>query len=86
MASTYGNATIGTSAAVIVAASSREYVIVKNNHATNILYLGFDSSVTTSNGMSVAAGSDRIIDGYDGAVYGIASAASTDVRYLEVDA
>lgn len=85
MATAYGNATIGATAAVIADGSSRDHITVKNNHATNILYVGFNSSVTTANGLSVAAGASVTIDGYDGPVYGIASAVSTDVRYIEVE-
>lgn len=86
MASIYGTVTVGTTAVVVVAASSRDFVRVKNNHATNILYLGFDANVTTANGYPLAAGQEHLIENYDGPVYGIASAAGTDVRYTEIDA
>lgn len=79
----YAAVSIGTTAAVVKAAFfRRESILIVNNHASQILYLGSDSSVTTSNGIPVAAGgSVRLRTKSD--VYGIASGASTDVRYFE---
>jgi hypothetical protein len=81
--SAYGNKSIGTSAAVLVAArQARESVLVKNNHASQILYLGSDSSVTSSNGLPLAAGESVRIESKN-VVYAVASGATTDVRYFE---
>lgn len=81
----YGNVSIGTSAAVISAASRYrdQGILVQNAHASNILYVGTDSSVTTSNGLKIGAGESLLIPGND-VVYGIASGASTDVRFMAV--
>lgn len=80
-----GAATIGTSAAQIVAGNaSRNGLVVQNNHATNDLYVGASSGVTTSNGVKVPAGGSIEFSEYVGPVFGIASGASTDVRYFEV--
>jgi hypothetical protein len=76
--------TIGTSAALIKGSTSgRESIVIQNVHASNDLYVG-PSGVTTSSGVKVPAGQSITFDDYIGPVYGIASAASTDVRYLEV--
>lgn len=84
MAAAYGNASIGTSAAVVVAASSlRKGIIVQNAHASQDLYLGSDDDVTTSTGLKIAAG-ESILLPTTAVVYGIASGASTDVRYFGV--
>lgn len=84
MAAAYNNVSIGTSAALIVAASKlRAGVIVQNAHASNDLYIGSDSDVTTSNGLKVAAG-ESILLPTRAVVYGVASGASTDVRYFGV--
>lgn len=81
----YAAVTIGASAAVVKSGKpSRKSILIQNLHATQVLYLGLDSSVTTSNGLRVAAGESVRIDDYNGPVYGIASGAGTDVRYLEV--
>ena len=81
--SSYGNATIGAAAAVIVAANaSRGEVLVQNVHATNTLYIGTDNAVTVANGLKVGPGGSISLT-VDDDVYGIADAAGTDVRYLD---
>lgn len=80
----YNTVSVGTTAAVIASRrDSRNSIIVQNVHASQVLYVGTDSSVTTSNGLKVAAGESVKIDDYRGVVYGIASGAATDVRFLE---
>ena len=76
---------VGATSAVIAARrAGRKSIIVYNNHATQILYIGSSSAVTTANGLPVAAGQSRVLDDYNGALYGIASGAATDVRFFEV--
>jgi hypothetical protein len=71
---------VGTSAVLLSGASGpRERLIVQNLHASQILYVG-GSDVTTSNGIRIAAGEAREFENLVGAVYGIASGATTDVR------
>lgn len=84
-ASNYGATTIGSGAAVrIVAANAkRDAVSIQNLHASNDLYVGPDSSVTSSTGQKVAAGGS-IAPPTRGDVYGRASGASTDVRFWEI--
>jgi hypothetical protein len=79
----YNNVAIGAAAAIIKGAYfRRESIVIKNNHASQILYLGSNASVTTSNGLPLLAGeSIRLKTKSD--VYGIASGAATDVRYFE---
>lgn len=80
----YATVSIGTSAAIIKAGrSTRKSVVVQNVHASNDLYVGTDASVATTTGVKLAAGASIEFDDYNGPVYGIASGASTDVRYLE---
>lgn len=79
----YGNKSIGTSAAVLVAArQARESVLVKNNHASQILYLGGDANVTSSNGLPLAAGESVRIETKQ-VIYAVGSGASTDARFFE---
>jgi hypothetical protein len=78
-----GQATIGTTAASLVAARTlRRRVYVRNTHASNVLYLGASAAVTTANGHAVPAGTTVEID-TDAAVFAIASAITTTVTYLE---
>ena len=82
--SSYGAKTVTTTAQLLVPArSSRNAVRVQNLHATNLLYIGPDSAVTAANGIRVAAGAETTIPSR-GDIYGIASAASTDVRFWEI--
>jgi hypothetical protein len=75
---------IGAAASVIKAAkSTRKSIVIQNAHATQILYIG-GAGVTTATGLRVAAGASVTLDDYNGVLYGIASGANTDVRYLEV--
>lgn len=79
----YGTATIGTTAATILASNTgRTAIVVQNNHASNDLYIGSDDSVATTTGLHLAAG-ESIRLHHHGTIFGIASAASTDVRYFE---
>lgn len=82
--SSYGAKSIGTTAVLITAArNARDAVLVQNLHASNDLYVGPDSSVTSSNGIKIAAGESISVPSR-GDVYGIGSAASTDARFWEV--
>lgn len=77
---------VSTSAGLLIAAdtsagpNARGFVSVCNTHATNILYLGPTSGVTTGNGYPVNPGKEVILAGakmYNGAVYAIGSGALT---------
>lgn len=88
--SSYGSKSVTTSAQLLTAARSRrDAVLIQNVHASNVLYLGSDASVvagsagTASSGIRVNPG-ESILVPTRGDVYGIASGASTDVRYWEV--
>lgn len=81
----YGTVAVGTSAGVIVAARTvRKSVAVQNNHGSQNLFVGGDSSVTTSTGFKIGPGGSMSFDEYTGVVYGIASGASTTTNYVEV--
>lgn len=71
---------VGTSAVLLSGASGpRERLIVQNLHATQTLYVG-GSDVTTANGLRINAGEAREFENLVGAVYGVASGVTTDVR------
>jgi hypothetical protein len=82
-AGAYGNIAIGATAAQIVPGRSlRDSVVIQNVHATQVLYLGTNASVTTANGLKLLAGESVRLE-LAGPVYGIASGADTDVRFFE---
>lgn len=76
------SASIGTSAAqIVLGRSSREALLVQNL-GTADLYVG-GSTVTTANGVKVAAGSAMGFSDFNGPLYGISASGTLDVRYLE---
>jgi hypothetical protein len=84
---TYGAVTVTSSATPIIVPSSGRRNFVVYNAGVVDLYIGFDSSVTTSTGMTVLPGSTYSSsgdpEGWRGPVYGIVSSGTTDVRYQE---
>lgn len=76
-------ASIGTSAATVVAAGrQRKSVLIQNAHASQVLYVDTASNLTTSTGVKLVAGESVRLFTRE-IVYGIASGASTDVRFVE---
>lgn len=80
----YNTVAVATTATLIVGAGNRRSIIVQNNHATQILYVGDDNGVTTSTGLKIAAGASLTLEAYTGALYGIGSGAATTTNYFEV--
>lgn len=84
-AANYGTISVGTTAAVLVAGrTSRRSVIIKNTHASQVLYVGDDDQVTDTNGFPVAAGDTISFDNYNGPLYGYGSGAATTGRFFQV--
>lgn len=80
----YGTVAVAATATLIVSdRSRREAVIIQNNHATQTLHLGYDSSVTTSSGLKIAPGASVTLE-TQRQVYGIGSGAATTTNYLEL--
>lgn len=86
MSASYGNVTITTTATSIVAPSvaGRRGFVLTNNGSV-VLYLGFDSSVSTTNGIQILPQDKFEMEGDDavfkGPVYGITGSSTADVRY-----
>lgn len=80
------NVSVDTAAEIVVPRrQSRKSVTIQNwEPATNILYLGHDSSVTTTTGLALGPGESITFDDFKGDVWGIADTAATDVRYFEI--
>jgi hypothetical protein len=87
MSVSYGAITVGATATLILGSNPNRRGAVIENNGTVILYIGFDSSVTTSNGIAIVAGGNYInsADGecYKGAYYGITASSTCDCRYQE---
>lgn len=84
----YGTVTATGSATLVLAASrSRAGVMICNTSTSVILYIGLDSSVTTSNGTPIQAASCYSASApqevWKGTLYAIAGSGSIDTRYQE---
>lgn len=89
MANTYGSVTVGVAAEEIVAKNRFRRGVTVYNNGSAIVYIGFDDSVTSSNGMPLlpraSATFNRVFDGLRGSIFGISASGDQDVRYMEWD-
>ena len=78
----YGNAACTTSATSILAANyERKGFVIQAIDGT--VYIGDDSSVTTSSGFPLATGQSFSSSAFLGTVYGITASGTVNVRYWE---
>lgn len=72
------NSSVGTTSAQIIAAGTySSWVTIQNTHASQTLYLSFNTPATTSDIKIIAGASITLPFGLANALYGIASGAST---------
>jgi hypothetical protein len=84
----YGTTTVTTAATLILAENTkRKKLTIVNSSLSTILYVGPDSSITTSNSIPLyqnqSSVSEKIPEGYKGDIYGIVASGTADVRYWE---
>jgi hypothetical protein len=77
------NKTVGTSAAVLVAASGDRVGLHVYNLGSVLIYVGKDSSVSSTNGYPIAASTEKVFLDWTDAVYAISGTAGQDVRVIE---
>ena len=82
LANSANTADLTTAAQLVAAGSSRRAVHILNNHATTIIYLGKDVTVTTGDGFKLDP-AEAVTLHTQGALFAIASAAAGDIRILE---
>lgn len=75
---------VTTTAVIIVAERSNRNSISIRNLGANTIYIGQDDTVAVASGFPIDANSVKTIDNYIGALYGIASSGTNDIRILEV--
>jgi len=82
----YGAVSVGTSPVELIASSpGRASFLIQNVSTDTRAYVGFDSSVTPSNGTAVPAKAGTYADDtYTGSVYVVAESADTDIRFQEI--
>lgn len=91
MANSYGASSVVSTAggtAIIANLTQRRSVLIKNMGSA-IVYIGFDSSVTSSNGFPLDPRDTMEIAGTivtrGTSIYGIAASGTQDVRYMTWD-
>ena len=86
----YNTVTVSDTATEIVPANTKRRNVTLSNVDTSVtVYIGPDSSITTSNAIPLYAFQTRddkfISEGYQGPIYGIVASGTVDVRYWEVE-
>lgn len=76
----YGSVAVGVAATEILAETTSRTSLIIQNVSTADVYLG-GAAVTTANGIKLEPGDVYSNQDWIGAVYGIATAALSDVRY-----
>lgn len=77
-------ATGATPTEIVASSSSRNAVVIYNNDASETVYVGKQTGLTTSTGLPIKAGASLTL-GTGAAIYGIhAGAGNVNVRYIEV--
>lgn len=83
----YGTITVTNAATSILAANNERKGSLIFNASNQTVYLGMDSSVTTSNGLPLLANASMQNSGqnevWKGAIYGIVASATADCRFWE---
>jgi len=87
MASTYNAVSVSSTATLVLDANNGRKGAIVFNGGPEIIYLGMDNQVTTTNGIPVVPFSSMNqtgqFDGWRGAIWGVTGSATADVRYWE---
>lgn len=81
----YGSVTVGTSATQIELRKPHRVSFTIVNNSASTVYLGMDSTVTTSTGLPIVAGASFTEDYYIGDLYAIVGSGTADLRYWIVE-
>lgn len=76
--------TIGSDATSILSANTNQKKRVLKNNGSHTLYLGSDSSITSSIGFPVAPGEEFAFNDYNGVLYGILNVTNSDTVNVQV--
>lgn len=87
MSASYGAVSVGSTATQILPADPGRRGFLISNNGGQIIYIGFDASVTTSTGIQILPQDkfDQIGEhgAYRGAIYGITASSTSDCRFWE---
>lgn len=90
MASSVNTVTVSSTATLIIAANAnRQELIITNNSVSTDIFIGIDSSVTSSTGLPLYANQSREksrgFGTWLGPVYGITASSTADIRIWETE-
>lgn len=81
----YGQQDVSTNAVEVVSGDTSRRSALIQNLGPEPVFVGFDSSVTPTTGVQIAAGGGTYSDEtFSGALYAITSSGTSDVRFQEV--
>ncbi|MHA1827079.1 MAG: hypothetical protein ACTSX6_00375 [Candidatus Heimdallarchaeaceae archaeon] len=80
---TYGAVSVGSSPTIIRSSNSARRSLIIQNNSTVDVYIGTDSSVTTSNGLKLLPDTSISITDSTTDWYGVVASGTADVRYIE---
>lgn len=80
----FGSTAVGTTATEVLTATTGRKSLLVQNAGSGPVYVGFDNTVTTANGVEIAAGGTYADETYSGSVYVIAASGTQDIRFQEV--
>jgi len=86
MAVIYNTVTVASTATLIIPSNPGRRMFVIYNNGSNIVYIGPDANVTTSNGIPILQQSSFTQNGsrmWMGAWYGITVSSTSDTRYMD---
>jgi hypothetical protein len=84
---TYGAVTVTASATLIKASNASRLSLQITNTSSEVCYIGFDTSVSSTNGFPLAQNDVLSLTGsdlYTGTVYGITASSTANIRYFEI--
>jgi hypothetical protein len=84
---TYNAVTVTASATLIKASNANRLSLQITNTSGEVCYIGFDTSVSSTNGFPLAQNDVLSLTGsdlYTGAVYGITASSTANIRYFEI--
>lgn len=81
----YGNLSIGTSSSIVIVSDNARKAAIIYNNGSAVVYLGMDSTVTTTNGLPILPQASletaNRYGGWRGDIYAISGSPSQDIRY-----
>ena len=76
---------VGTTRTIISPSSTDTRIVDIFNYSTDIIYIGFDNTVTIVNGMPIIPYCGKVFSGITSAIYAISAVAGNDIRVLEAE-